>query len=314
MQIFSKKDIEGSLTFSEMIQEVKKGIINCESGVYNVPRRMHIEEKGLTFLLMPAMGQKYFCAKLVSVVPENSQKNLPIITGTLILNDKSTGLPIAQMDGPTITALRTGAIGAIGLAQISEPDIQKLGIIGCGVQAIYQSIFASEIRPIESIFCSSRTESKFENFKKSVLDKRPNLEVIWCDSPEEVCKKSEAIICCTNSPKPVLPNDWDLLKNKAIISVGSFKKEMQELPDVVYRNSDVLIVDTMVAKKEVGDVINPINNGWILEENVISMGKILTKKKSIKDKISVFKSVGMAAFDLALAVAIFESNNQNYYE
>ncbi len=310
MQIFSKKDIEGSLSFSEIIQEVRKGIINCESGIYNVPQRMHVEEKGLTFLLMPAIGEKYFCTKLVSVVPENAKINLPIITGTLILNEKSTGMPIAQMDAPTITALRTGAIGTIGLEQISEAEIQNLGIIGCGVQAIHQTIFAGEMRPIKSVFCTSRTKSKFEKFKKEVLKKRPNLEVIWCDNSKVVCQKSEAIICCTNSPIPVLPNDWDLLKNKSIISVGSFTKEMQELPDVLFQNLDILVVDTMVAKKEVGDLINPLNKGWVSDENVISIGEILTNKKSIKDKVAVFKSVGMAAFDLALAVAIFESKNQ----
>jgi len=307
MKIFSKKDIEESISLSEIIQVVRSGIINCESGVYNVPQRMHIEENGLTYLLMPAIGQKYFCTKLVSVIPENSRQNLPIITGTLILNEKSTGLPIAQMDAPTITALCTGAVGAIGLSHISDESIENLGIIGCGIQAIHQTIFDVQIRPIKSVFCTSRTKAKFEHYKESVLKKCPNLEVVWCDTSELVCKKSEAIIACTNSPDPVLPNDWDLLKNKAIVSVGSFKKEMQELPDIVYQKSDVLLVDTMVAKKEVGDVINPIKNGWIEENKVISIGEILTQKKSIKGKRAVFKSVGMAAFDLALAVAVYQS-------
>ena len=82
---------------------------------------------------------------------------------------------------------------------------------------------------------------------------------------------------------------------------------MQELPDGVYKNADTLLIDSPAATHEVGDVINAVKNGFFEKEQVFTIGKVFTGKRSIQAAQNVvFKSVGMAAFDLALASAVYE--------
>ena len=313
MLILPAEQIENLLTPSEIIEAVRIGIINCESGVYEVPKRMHLEGKGITNLVMPAMGERYFCTKLVSVVPKNPQEGLPIILGSVILSKMKTGESVAMMDAPMITALRTAAVGALGLDLIASEKVEKIGIIGLGVQGIWQTIFACSVRSVKQVFCYSRTKSRFDFYKKKVLEKCPNLELVWCGNADEVVRKSEVIYACTTSSKPIFSDDEKLIKNKRFISVGSFRKDMQELPDSVYKNADVLMIDSEAAKEEVGDVINSIQQGFFDENQVFTIGKILCRERNIElTQNVVFKSVGMAAFDLALASAVYEKVVKSY--
>jgi len=303
----SATEIENMLSPSEIIEVVKAGIIKCEQGLYKVPTRMHLESPKITNLVMPAVGDRFFCTKLVSVVADNPKRNLPIILGTVVLNKMETGETVALMDAPMITALRTAAVGALGLDLISKKQVQKIGIIGLGVQGIWQTIFACAIRNIRQVYCFSRTQSRFESYQKKVLEKCPNLEIIWCENGDEVVQNSAVIYTCTTSSNPVFSNDEKLVENKRFISVGSYKKDMQELPDIVYKNADILLIDSAAATHEVGDVINAINQGFINKNEVFTFGKIYTKERTIASSQNiVFKSVGMAAYDLALASAVYE--------
>ena len=299
--------IEPLLTPLEIIEVVKKGLLHIESGLYQVPQRMHLTGAGINYLVMPAMGKHYFCTKLVSVVPANASRKLPLIQGSILLGKMETGESIALLDAPMITALRTAAIGALGLDLIAPKGIEKIGIIGLGVQGLWQTIFACAVRKIKQVYCFSRTKEKFEAYQKKVLEKCPHLILTWCENSEAVVRASELIYTCTTSSQPVFFALASAIKNKRFISVGSFLKDMQELPDAVYQNAAILLVDTIAAKKEVGDVINAIEKKWLQEDQVFSVGKILTKERKIeREQNIVFKSVGMAAFDLALASAIYE--------
>lgn len=303
----SAETIENSLTPAEIIEVVKTGIIKYESGIYKVPARIHLEGEGIMNLVMPAMGERYFCTKLVSVVPSNPQRDLPIILGTVVLSKMETGETLALMDAPMITALRTAAVGALGLDLIAPKETETIGIIGLGVQGIWQTIFACTVRPIKQVYCYSRTKTRFDFYKKKILEKYPQISISWCESSEELVHKSQVIYTCTTSAKPVFLGTKKLIQNKRFISVGSFRKDMQELPNSVYEVADVLIIDSPAAKEEVGDVINALKNGFLTENQVFTIGKVFTGERKIEHSQNVvFKSVGMAAFDLTLASAVYE--------
>jgi len=308
----SAEVIEQILSPAEIIEVVKSGIINFESGLYDVPTRMHLERPKITNLVMPAIGEQYFCTKLVSVVPDNPKRNLPTIVGTVILSKLETGETVALLDAPMITALRTAAIGALGFSIITPKTTEKIGIIGLGVQGIWQTIFACAIGNIKQVYCYSRSPSKFDAYKKKVLEKCPGLEITFCKNGDEVVRNSSVIYTCTNSPNPVFSDKEKLVQGKRFISIGSFKKNMQELPNIIYKNADLLLIDAPSAIHEVGDVINTIKNGYLEKHQIFTIGKVFTKDKKIEHSQNiVFKSVGMAAFDLALAVAVYEQAFSN---
>ncbi len=307
MYYFSSEALTNLFSPNEVIDIVEDGIRKHAEGKYNVPERMHINRGESTNLIMPAFGEQYYCTKLISVDPQNHINNLPIISGILVLNNSHSGKTLATMDAPMITALRTAAIGSIGLNLICDDGVKTLGIIGLGVQGYWQTIFAASIRNISKIFCYSRSKSKFYSYQKKVTERFPNITTQWCSTAEKVVQNAEVIISCTTSKKPVFKTVGLNISSKRFISVGSFARDMQEFPSEVYRQVDAMIIDSKSAETEVGDVINSIKNNWIQHSNIFTLADILIGKKSIgKHSKIVFKSVGMAAFDLALAVSVYK--------
>jgi len=306
MNHFSADALVNMFSPLEIIAIIEEGIKKHAEGKYKVPERLHISRGESTNLIMPAFGEDFYCTKLISVDPKNNAYNLPIISGLLVLNNSKTGETIATMDAPMVTALRTAAVGSIGLDLICRENIRKLGIIGLGVQGFWQTIFAASIRNIDKVHCHSRSKDKFLSYCDNVKKWFPHITIEWCEDSESVVQLSDVVITCTTSNNPVFnPENIDI-SNKRFISVGSFSKDMQELPSGVYRQSDALIIDSEAAKNEVGDVINCIDNNWIASSNIHTLAEISLKEKIILDyKNIVFKSVGMAAFDLALAAAVY---------
>lgn len=306
MHHLSSKYLKEVFSPMEVINIVRQGIIHYAEGSYNVPDRMHIKRGRSTNLIMPAFGEKYYCTKIVSVDPHNHIKKRPVISGIVVLNDSDSGEVLITMDAPMITALRTAAVGSIGLDMICG-DVNKLGIIGLGVQGFWQSIFAISMREMTEIYCYTRNKEKFISYQDELNKWHPNVNIKWCPTAEMVVQHAQVIITCTTSSDPVFDTNGLDLQSKRFISVGSFSKHMQELPKDVYQNADALIIDSEAAKTEVGDVMNAMSNDWVDHSNIHALSDVLSGKESIAEyRNIVFKSVGMAAFDLALAVAVYE--------
>src|SRR6202035_979149 len=95
------------------------------------------------------------------------------------------------------------------------------------------------------------------------------LQIARCESARELLTRANLIITATTSADPVLPNDPALLQGKHFISIGSFRPDMQELPDSVCELSGVLVIDSEAARHEVGDVLCPVSRGVLSQKNVI---------------------------------------------
>lgn len=312
MNFLSSKAIHSLVSYEEIIKLTKNGLIDYGNEIIEIPERVHLENSQNTFLLMPAFGENFYCTKLVNVCPKNKEKNKAVIQGLIVLFDKREGSALATLDAAAVTALRTGAVGAIGLSLICDSKIDALGIIGTGEQALYQVIFASEIIDFKKVNCFSRTHSRFLIWKERLAKLKPQLEIVWHSSAEEVVKNSEAIISACNSETPVFETGGMAIDEKKFVSIGSYTKDMQELPNGVYQKTNYVIVDSEQAEHEVGDIINAKEKGYIKPEDIILLSDILLGKVKIDSmKRYVFKSVGMAAMDYALSVALYKASKQN---
>ena len=101
------------------------------------------------FRAMPAALGEYACLKWIGVYPNNHliSKNLPTTLGTLLLNDRETGKPIAAMDCTTLTAYRTAATSAVAAKYCLPNNIREIAFVGCGLQAYYHFLAYREVFP-----------------------------------------------------------------------------------------------------------------------------------------------------------------------
>jgi ornithine cyclodeaminase len=306
MLILSNTEIANILSLAEIIEAVEDALVAYEKKETFVPKRMHLDHGNNTLLCMPSFAKHYFGTKLVSVVPGNRDRSLPVTNGAMVLNDTETGLPLALLNASKLTALRTGALGAIGVKYLAPRSETTFGLIGCGVQGLHQAIFICAIRKMSKVHFLHRSDESALNLISFIKEHHPDQLVEACYSVEELLSKTNIIVAATSS-LPILPNEPELLRGKHFIGIGSYKPSMQEFPDEVYKLAGMLAIDSEFARHETGDIINPLKAGFIKEENVFAIGKIILGERTVDvNKTTAYKSAGMALFDLFVAQRMYE--------
>jgi len=310
MIYLNEKDILQAVSFNDLLDAVEASMYIYEKKEYNMPQRLHIDHEEGTLLLMPCFTKDYYGTKLVSLFPHNPEKNIPVLTGIMVLNDVETGQPLVLLNGPTLTALRTAAVGSVSIRHLTPENTQSLGIVGAGVQGFYQAWIACSARDLKNIYVfdlnPEKTAALVEKLSKVIPDVKLHAESIV----EDLLEKSQVVITATTSFEPVLPDKKELLARKHFVGIGSYKPTVREFPKALYNLVKKVFIDTDAALDESGDLIVPLQNNWIKQEQVMTLGRFLIESKSkdkVKTETTFFKSVGMALFDVCASKLIYES-------
>jgi ornithine cyclodeaminase/alanine dehydrogenase-like protein (mu-crystallin family) len=308
MLYLGAEDLARAASLDQLMDAIENAYALERSGQYSMPNRIHLEHQGNTLLYMPCFLDKVFGTKVLNLFPDNPKQGLPVISGLYLLNDAKTGLPLAVLDGATVTAYRTGAVGGVAIRHTAPESANSVGLIGAGVQGFYQVLFASQARKLKQVRLFDRDRQKAEQlcqrFKKELTI--PDIKV--SASTEELLTESKIVITATPAREPVLPDDKKLLTGKNYVAIGSYKPEMRELPQSLYSVAEQLYIDTEHGLHESGDLITPLEKGWINQEQIISFSAYLSAGNDllIEGKTTIFKSVGMALFDLVAVKIIYD--------
>ncbi len=308
MRYLNHNDILASITYDTLISSVEDALLYYKNGQFDMPERFHYTAHNKTLLYMPCFSNGILGTKILTVFPDNTHKKLPSIDGIMLLNDYETGAPLGMLDGKLLTALRTGAVGAMGSKHIASPNTTTLGLVGAGTQGIYQIIFACHCLPITDVFITTRSYDKLDDYIVQLQKELPTINFHKMLTSEEVINNAELIITATSSMTPIMPEKPDLYKGKTFIAIGSYQPTMRELPDALMSIADEIYVDIDYAKEESGDLKIPLENGLIHENIIYSIADLIhgTLNKPSQDKTVVYKSVGMALFDVVVASTILK--------
>jgi len=312
MIAISATDVLSLLTPAEtvgLVEAAARATVGSPDWV--VPQRQHVRWAQGTLLTMPAIRAGAMAVKLVSVVPGNAARKLPVTNGLLVLADAGSGLPLAIMDAAAVTAMRTGAVGALGLKYVSPPGAASIGIVGAGVQGAWQAITACAVRPIRTVFAVRRSAAAFERFRATLAAHAPQAAVVACDSARELLAHTGLIVTATTSAEPVLPDDPALLAGRHFIAIGSYERHMRELPDAVFRLAGRLVLDSEFARHEVGEAVHPVAQGILSDADLFTIGELVAGTRTLDvTGTTAYKSAGMALYDLYVAQALYAAARQ----
>lgn len=281
-------------------------------GGCTVPVRAHhnvpvADGQDSTVLLMPAWSDDGFVSvKTVIVAPENAAKGLPAVQATVQLFDRDTGVPLALIDGPELTARRTAAASALAARYLAPEGAEKLLMIGTGVLAQHLPMAHASVRPIKQVKIWGRDPEKAaalaQTFTAQGLSAEPagNLAdaVAWAD----------VISTATLSKTPILQGAW-LRPGQHIDLVGAFRPDMREADDAVLGRARIFCDTRAGAMKEAGDLCDPLARGIITDADVeadlfdLAEGRVTMQRGA--DDITLFKSAGTAIEDLAAAMLAY---------
>lgn len=311
MIFLGKEEVEKLVDPNEIMDQIEEAYRIFGADAYYMPPRPVIEHENKTLIYMPCFTEDIIGTKMLTIFPENAKLGLPSLDGLVILNDRTTGAPLAIMDGQAVTAWRTGAVGGVGIRHLSRKDARTVGIVGAGAQGFHQAVYACAARNIETVYIWNHSDRDLTDFmarlKKTIAD--PAVEVVQCKTVEELVKASDIICTATPSEEPILPNDRELLEGKCIIAIGSYTPQMREIPDVIWDLVDNVYIELPYACEESGDLSQPLAEGRLTMDRVVLMDKFLASgadEDEIAKKTTYFKSVGMGLFDVCVAQKLLE--------
>ncbi len=314
MLVLKRSDIEKCLTMEETIKVMEEAFTSFSSGNTQVPLRtgIHIDEVDGNALFMPGCIKGVGIAiKLVSVFPKNLEIGKPSIHSVVVLEDLSTGEQLALMDGTYLTALRTGAASGAATKYLANQDAKTVAVIGAGVQAKTQLLGVSGVRDIKEVRVYDIDPNRTKNFVNAMSKKLDQLVYIQSNNPNQGVQDADIIIMATTSHKPVI--DASCLKRGVHINaIGSYTPTMQEIGPEILNICDKIVLDSKEAVlSESGDFIIPIHQGLFSAHKIYGeLGEITSGKlpgRQTEEEITLFKTVGISAQDVACAVKIYQN-------
>ena len=310
MIYLTEDDILKAASVGQMLDAIEAAMRLYEAGSFHMPQRMHVDRDDNVLLLMPCFLDDYFATKVVTLFPGNAAKKVPVLNGVVILNDAGTGIPVALLDGPALTAVRTAAVGAVSIRHLSPENASAVGMIGAGVQGFHQTRAACSAIPVTDVFIYDLYPEKASALQSKLSQVLDGVTVHRADSVEDLLERTQVVITATTSPEPVLPEDEGLLAGKHFVGIGSYKPDVREYPRALFNLLESVFVDTEHALAESGDLIVPLKNGWLRPDQVSTLGRLLAEGKSPtrgKEQTTFFMSVGMALFDVCASKLIYEN-------
>ena len=231
-------------------------------------------------LVMPGTLDDLMAVKVVSIVPGN-----PV---GLVFVFGEDGSPLGVVDGPTITAIRTGAGAGLATRLLSRDDATTLAMLGSGAMAFDQIEAVRAVRPIERILVWSRT---LENARK--LADRVGGQAM--SDADEAVAPADVVSCATPATTPLFSVD-SVRPGTHVNAVGAFTPEMAELGPELLERAYVVVDDVDAAAAEAGDLIQADR-----APNATMRDLLTDRAPAIGEDVTVFKSVGIAAQDVAAA-------------
>lgn len=290
----------------EAVEAVAAGFVALSTGQAAVPTRLTIPlgHEGVA-LTMPASlaGSSCYSVKVVSVVPANLAAGRPLVSATVLLMDPASGELLALIDGTALTALRTGAAGGLAARTLARPDAQRVALFGAGVQARSQVIALAAVRAIREIRVVTRDPRHTAAFEEWVttVPSLAGIAIIAATATQAV-DGAHIVVTATSSRTPVFPGAA-LAPGVHVTAIGSFTPAMRELDDATLRGARVVVDERSAALAEAGELHH------LGPTAVVEIGEILSGTaagRTSEAERTIFKSVGNAIQDLAVATRAFE--------
>ncbi|MER3373320.1 MAG: hypothetical protein RIM83_01630 [Allomuricauda sp.] len=309
-KILRESDIEARIDMATAIDLMRDAFVQISARSANVPVRTamdDVKQKGRV-LFMPAYSHDYhlFGLKMVSVFPDNVKKGDPSIQGKMLVMDDETGTPLGLLDAENLTAIRTGAASGLATDLLALPDSKVLAIFGTGAQSTTQVAAVLLVRPIEEVLVFGTSTEKAQAFcdEMSTVHKAQFNIASASD-----LKRADVICTATTSTTPVFELE-QLKPGVHINGIGSYKPSIREIPPQVIAKSLLVVDQREAALSEAGDIVLAMQEGLITADHIYAeLGELVSgakKGRTTDTQITVFKSVGNAVQDLALAAYLLK--------
>ena len=293
------------LSMAEIIHALRQAFVEKGLGNIEMPPKPGVHPGGGDNFIhaMPAYIPKLSSVgvKWVSGFPDNHRRDLPYITGLLILNDTETGLPLAVMDCVWITAMRTGAATALSAQFLARPESSVVGVLGCGVQGRTNIEALQVLFPLKKILAYDVDAHALNRYCHEIQE-RFGIDVTPVNSPKEAVRGCDMIVTAgpiLKTPHATIQPGW--LTPGAFASLVDFDS---------YWHGDALQQADLFCTDDTTQLYHYQQMGYFQHIPPIyaDLGELCAQLKPGRqsdDEVTLAANLGLALDDMAVAPLIY---------
>jgi len=223
------------------------------------------------------------------------------------LYSATTGELLALIEADYMGQLRTGAASGVATKYLARKLAKVAAIIGSGGQARTQLEAIHNVRMLDSVYVYGRDAQRRNSFSEE-MSERLGINVYAVESAAAAVHNAEIICTATTSAHPVLHGE-DLPPGVHINAIGANHAHKQELDEAAIAKANLIFVDSLAqAQQEAGDLVVPFSKEPQRWSGVRELSELISGKtagRANDAQITLFKSNGIAAWDLAVAERVY---------
>ena len=293
----TESDVEALLTPADAVEAIEACFRRMAAGaVENRPReRLRLDGGRLAVMAAADLELGYSGVKAYGAF-ENGARFC------VLLFDARAPELAAVIEADFLGRLRTGAASGVAARHLTREGARSLGVIGCGWQARGQvNAIRAALPGVETVVAYCRTPERLERF---CAESGAQPAASHRDAAAQ-----DIVVTITTARDPVLRGEW-LRSGALVCAAGANDGRSRELDNVVLERAVFVCCDSREqARLESADLIEPVASGildWleVHELHEVVAGEV--RGRETADDVVVFKSNGLAAWDVAVAAAVYE--------
>lgn len=313
MLVLREDDVRAILTMPETISVLEAAFRRQgEDATRNQPRRRVVLPDG--------RGVLHTMSAFVPGEPGQPEADGPGLLGlktystfkdgvrfAVLLYSAADGAPRALIEADWLGQMRTGAASGLASKYLAREDVKTLGVIGSGLQARTQVIAVTAVRAFDRILIYGRDEERRNAFAEE-MTRGTGVDASPVAGAEDAVREADVVITMTTARDPVLQGAW-LKPGAHVNAAGVNWASRREVDDETVERSAVVVVDDLdQARIEAGDLILPAAVGRFEWERAVELGAVIAGNahgRTSAEEITLFKSVGVALEDVAVAGLVY---------
>jgi alanine dehydrogenase len=296
MRVYTADEVHAALPWQPLAQALERAFV---AGAGVPLRHAHALAEHDMLLLMPAWNTQVVAVKLVTVIPSAAHT----VQASVLVLDRTSGAPLALLDGEAVTLRRTAATSALAARRLARADAQALLVVGSGRLAGWMARAHLALQPqLRRVTIWARRLEAAERLARTLAD-----EGLPADATADLAaatRRSHIVCCATTANEPVVCGEW-LAPGTHLDLVGGFTRHMREVDDAAVARATIVVDTYTGALAEAGDIVQPLERGVITRERIVAeLAELLRGERDARrdaGDITLFKSVGTALEDLAAA-------------
>jgi ornithine cyclodeaminase/alanine dehydrogenase-like protein (mu-crystallin family) len=299
--VFDHAAVLKAVTPLEAIERVRDGFVRYASGEWEMPPKVYLlAPPNGDFRAMPARGSGIAILKWITSFPVNPGRGLPAVMGVVCVASDEDGRPLALIDAPAVTALRTGAVAAIAAQELAREDATSVGIIGCGVYGAWAArcLAAAEYGPG---ICYDPDPDRAGALAG---------ELGWEAGRREDAVECDVVTCVTPGHERVI-GAGDLRPGLHLNMLGADGPGKAEAEVEAVARSHAFC-DEWEQASHGGELMGAIEAGLLTQGEVTELGEVLTGMspgRGSDEEVTLFDSTGLAIQDLAICHAVLAADS-----